>query len=393
MTTSAMQSIWGSWVAGLRCYHRALLVALWGGVQGACWVYYRGPHFYGDGKSYLAYAQQLAATGTWAAGHYQRYAGYAAFIALFLQLNLGLLAVALAQVLLAGLAALAFYCVAWQLGQRCWLSATLATAAWIGWVPAQAFTAFILTESIFTSGLVLCLWALVHWPAKHYVLLLLGLLLYLATVRPNGCIALAAAALAGLWWLWRQHQHTWAGLGLLLWLLLAAVGLNSVSEPFHLLDNYALGTVIFNYGPANILPPPTLRLPADGNWPLFRLGWFVAHNPGYFCQLCAAKATYFLGYPRPWYSSLHRVIVLLVLPLLYGLAAVGATRRWVAAPVRVYLGATILFQLSIVMLTTEDWDNRFSAPLVAYWLQLAALGAQPWLRRWSRLPENCQQMK
>jgi hypothetical protein len=50
--------------------------------------------------------------------------------------------------------------------------------------------------------------------------------------------------------------------------------------------------------------------------------------------------------------------------------------------VRIYLVATIAAQVAIVILTVEDWDNRFLGPLIPYWLLLAALGAQPILKRW-----------
>lgn len=361
----------------LQHYHRWVLLLLWMGVQFGCWRYYHGPHLMGDGMHYMAYARQLLATGRFATGHYQLYAGYSLFISLFLFLQLGTWAIGIAQVLLSGLATVALYCTALRLACGRWVPAALVALAFVGWVDVQQSNAFILTESLFTSFLIFCLWAVVRAQSKRDAVLAGLLMLCTATLRPNGFIALAAAGLAGCWLLWQQKRRGWSLLLLLSWMITSCIIINKIAVHFRLLPSYAAGEILFGYPRTNVCPPSDLVMPDSASLPLLQLGWFMLHNPSYFSKLCALKALYFLGMPRPWYSILHKIWVGVVLLPLYVSALLNFARRAPIGPLQVYLVSTILLQLGIVMLTTEDQSARFSAPLIAYWLQLAALGLTP----------------
>lgn len=365
----------------LRRYHGWGLAVAWLGMQAFCWCYYQAPRLFGDGLGYLAYARQLAGAGPVMpnADYYQRYAGYAAFLSVFIRLGLGPLGMALGQVGLAGLAMCAFYATIRRLSGGHWPTAALATAALIGWFEVQAFNAFLLTESLFTSLLILSFWAVARVRNARGVGLALGLVLLTASVRPNGFVALAAAGLAGLSWLyWAGRWRTlrWVGLGLLLLAPLAWARLNWLLSSLHVLLSYAAGTVIFNYPAVSLPPPAGAKLLVPAGSALGQLGWFIAHNFRYCAQLAALKLTYFLGFPKPWHSARHVAWAVVVLPTTYWLAGWGVARRAVALPSRVYLAAGLVLQMSIVMLTFEDWDVRFSGPFVPYWLALAAVGGQ-----------------
>ena len=214
--------------------------------------------------------------------------------------------------------------------------------------------------------------------------LALSLLLLTALVRPNGFIALAAAGLAGLGWLGQAGRTRVVG-----WLVMLVVALlplawsriNWLLSTLNLLDAYAKGTVIFNYSPAALPPPNSVQFPAATASPLGQLVWFVAHNFHYFAQLATLKLVYFLGFPKPWHSGRHILWAAATWPAIYWLAARGVACKMVALPVRTYLATCLLLQLTIIMLTFEDWDVRFSGPLVPYWLLLAALGGQAAIQR------------
>ncbi|MDJ0367526.1 hypothetical protein QMK33_20460 [Hymenobacter sp. H14-R3] len=371
----------GPWLAR---YHGWLLLVWWAVVQAACWHYYQGPRLFGDGAGYLDYARHLAETNTFASGRHLRYVGYSTFLSVFLKLGLGMLAMGLAQVALSGLAACAFYATAKRLCGGYWPAAALATLLFVSWPEVQAFNAFILTESLFTSLLLFALWALVRVRGAGSLGLAVLLLGLTSLVRPNGFIALLAAVLAGLAWL---HQAGWPGrtrwVGLLL-LLLAPVGwlaidwlLGSISVT----DGMARGVVICNYPPSALPPPATLRLPAPALSALAQLGWFVVHNFRYFSQVAVLRLVYFLGFPKPWHSVAHMAWAGLWLPLIYGLASRGMGQRLASLPIRIYLAACLLLQMAATMLTFEDWDVRFSGPLLPYWLLLATLGAYSLLQR------------
>jgi hypothetical protein len=368
-----ISSYWPAASPWFRKNHGWLLALLWASGQVACWHYYHGPRLMGDGLGYVACARQLVGTGAFVGEHNYYYAGYVLFISLFLKLGLGLLAVALAQVGLSGLALVAFYRTVRRLGGGRWPAAALATAVLAGWAEVQSFNPFILTESLFTSCLIFCLWALVRARNARSGALAAGLLLYTATIRPNGFVAPLAVVLVGLHYLWRTGHRGWSiGLAGLL-AVGAGLALNRITTAFNLIATYAAGTVIFSYAPSAVVPPASLALPPASLLPVSQLGWFIAHNFLFFSKLALLKASYFLGWPRPWYSLAHRVWVAVAFPLLYTLAARG--RRAVGLGPR-YAAVAVVLQLGVVMLTVEEWGARFSGPFIPYWLALAALGVQ-----------------
>jgi hypothetical protein len=369
-----ISSYWPAASPWFRKNHGWLLALLWAGGQVACWRYYHGPHLMGDGIGYVACARQLVATGQLVGAHNYYYAGYVLFISIFLKLGMGILAVALAQVGLSGLAMAAFYRTVRRLSGGRWPGAALATAVLAGWVEVQSFNPFILTESLFTSCLIFCLWALVRARDARSGALAAALLLYTATIRPNGFVAPAALVLVGLHYLWRRGHRGWAaGLAGLL-AVGAGLALNRIATAFNLVATYAAGTVIFSYAPSAVAPPAGLALPPASLPPAGQFFWFIGHNFLFFSKLALLKAGYFLGWPRPWYSLAHRAWVTVVFPLLYGLAVRGLRQPLGLGPR--YAAVAIVLQLGVIMLTVEEWGARFSGPFVPYWLALAALGAQ-----------------
>ncbi|MDF7814562.1 hypothetical protein [Hymenobacter sp. YC55] len=371
----------------LRRWHGWLLAGLWLLVQLWCWHSHHGIQLTTDSKQYLKYAEQLAATGTFAEGHYLRYVGYPLFLSVFLKLKLGTSVIALAQIALSGLAARALYGTAWRLSGGHWVTAALAGLLFVAWPDIQHFNVFLLTESLFTSLLVLSLWLVARARTVGGAALALAVLVVTATVRPNGFVAVGAAGLAALVWL-QERKPRWRNALLLLAALvclpLAWVGLNGLLRTFTLIETYQQGIIIYGDSASNIHSAAPLQLPASTASPLWRLGFFIWHNPQYFAQLASLKLAYFMGFPKPYYSTLHCALLAFALPVLYWLAVRGLARQVVARPVRVYAATVILLQALVVMLTVEDWDVRFSAPVLSHWFLLAALGAQPLLRRLER---------
>jgi hypothetical protein len=377
-----------TWLAGKRflaSYHGWLLIGLWAVVQTSCWRHTQGPRLFGDGVDYLAYAYSIIDNNSLGNGHYLQYSGYALFLLVFIKYNFGIVSICLAQVALSGVATWAYYRTALRLSGAYWPTAFLATAAFVNWLEVQAFNTLILTESLFTSLLIICLWAVVRIRDISTFSIALAILLITVTVRPNGFVALVAAATSGLGWMLQTGRTRWCILPLFTILTIALVELNRTVVDFNLIETYKAGTVIFGYAPPLINPPATLQLPSDTLLPAIQLAYFIGNNLFYFIKLSLLKLAYFLGLPKPWHSALHTVWLVLTLPIIYGLAVCGAWHKAIAMHVRIYLVATIAAQAAIIMLTVEDWDNRFSGPLIPYWLLLAALGAQPILKRWKKL--------
>ncbi len=87
------------------------------------------------------------------------------------------------------------------------------------------------------------------------------------------------------------------------------------------------------------MPPP------GSGGQLERVYYFAVHNPGFLLQLMLRK-----------------------------LFAFFSRREGVWLPARAFLVAVPLLQAAVVMLTVEDWDVRFLAPVLPFIFVLAALG-------------------
>lgn len=372
---------------GLARYHAVLLVLLWLLAQVISWRVNHSPHPYGDSGHYLRYAQQIADQGNFVREHHNRYLGYALFLSAFLKLGLGLTAMALGQYALSGVAAVALYRAVRRLAHGAWEPAFLATVLYIGWFEIQNFNAFLLTESLFTSLLLVSLWAVGRAHTKARWALALLVLLATVSIRPNGFVALAAGVLVGAMLIRQRASRRvqWVvAVGAVLLLPVAWLALNQLLLTFKLIATYQEGMIIFMYKDILMHPTEPLALPPPTAAPVWRLAYFILHNPRYFGQLAIWKLIFFMGFPKPYFSALHILWNLTLLPVLYWLAIRALALRQIARTMRVYLAAVVLLQAAIVALTVEDYDVRFSGPVLPYVFALAALGAMPVWRKAQR---------
>ncbi|GAB3575204.1 hypothetical protein [Hymenobacter daeguensis] len=359
-------------------HHRALLAALWVLVQLVYLRKFHGPHYANDSARYLEYAHGIAERGYFAPGHNLRYVLYPLFQSLWLRLDLGWPGIVAGQLLVSAAATSAIYRGTRRLAAGRRGAAALATLLFIAWPDIQQLNVFLLTESLFISLVALSFGAFTRvrsgrWPAWA---LLIFLLVLTALARPNGFMVGLAAALAGLDALRRRpDRRPWrAALGLLVLLSpLLWVALNHQLATYYLMDTYQRGELIFRYQLWAVHQAAPLVLPPPGTGPAMRVLYFAAHNPLYLGRLMLGKLFVFISYLKPHYSLAHRVLGVLVLWPAYWLAALGARRHGIWRPARVFLASVFLLQTAIVMLTVDDWDVRFLAPVLPVVFVLAAL--------------------
>jgi hypothetical protein len=359
--------------------HPWVLAGLWLLVQAAFLARYHGPHFANDSAPYLEYAHNIAERGYFELGHYRRYILYPLFESLFLRLGLGWWGIIGGQFVLAALAARALYGATRRLtpggGRR---AAALATALFILWPETQQFNAYLLTESLFMSLSVLALAAFVR--ARRGLLrdylLLAGLLLLCALARPNGFVVAVAASLAGL--LTLAHRPNKRPLGLVL-LALAVLSpvlwrlLNYQLATYTLIETYQRGDLMFLVKEWAVHSAQPLALPPLGLSPVGRLAYFYWHNPLVGLRLVLGKLFVFASGLKPHYSLPHRAMSVVLLWPCYWLAARAARQRLLWRPARLFLVLVPVLQAGIVMLTVDDYDVRFLAPVLPFVFVLAAL--------------------
>ncbi|TYZ12496.1 hypothetical protein FY528_04150 [Hymenobacter lutimineralis] len=380
---SARQTAW------LKRHYGWLLGALWLLMQVALLWKHGGPRHVNDSNRYIIYATQIAEQWFFEHDHNLRYVGYPFYCSLWLALGWGEWGIVLGQMLVAGAAAWAFHQALLHLTGRA-LVAGGATALLLGWFDTQNLNAYVLTESLFTSGIILCFWAFTkarnRWGIIRLVLLALGT----ALLRPNGFLV-PLALLIGAGWQWRRWLlgpacRPWLALVVLAAAPVVWVVLNKLLLTFTLVETYLRGEIIYAYTAWTLQPREPLQLPPPGLSPVLRLGYFVLHNPVYVTKLALLKGGLFFSYVKSYYSFGHVLAVVLVIYPCYWLAWVGSRAEEFAVGVRTFLVAVVALQGFIVMLTVEDWDVRFLIPVLPCIFALAALGAATLLARFGEGP-------
>jgi hypothetical protein len=314
-----------------------------------------------------------------------RYVLYPLFQSLWLWLGLGWWGIVAGQMVVSAFATRAVYHGTRRLAGGKRAAAALATFFFIAWPDIQQFNVYLLTESLFISLVALSFGAFTRMQessSKDWALLLL-LLLLTALARPNGFMVGLAAGLAGLDVLRRRDRGPWRAVLLLLVLLspLLWQALNHQLETYYLMDTYQRGELIFRYQLWAVHQAEPLNMPPPGTGPAARVLYFALHNPVYLGRLMLGKLFVFISYLKPHYSLAHRLVGVLVLWPAYVLAFRGARRAAIWRPARVFLAATFLLQTAIVMLTVDDWDVRFLAPVLLPVFVLAALELTRIVRR------------
>ncbi|GAB3879999.1 hypothetical protein GCM10028824_44330 [Hymenobacter segetis] len=364
-------------------HHPALLAGLWILVQLVYLRKFHGPRFANDSGRYLAYAANIAERGYFEPGHNLRYVLYPLFQSLWLRLGLGWWGIVAGQMAISALATRAIYRGTRRLSHGRRGAAALATLLFIAWPDIQPFNVFLLTESLFISLVALSFGAFTKLQSgqRQDWLWLIIVLTLTALARPNGFLVALAAALAGLDALhrapdrrpWRAALVALALLSPLLW-----VALNHQLATYYLMDTYQRGELIFRYQLWAVHQAAPLNMPPPGTGPVARVAYFGAHNPLYLGRLMLGKLFVFVSYLKPHYSLAHRVIGVVVLWPAYWLAARGARQASIWRPARVFLAAIFLLQTAIIMLTVDDWDVRFLAPVLTVVFVLASLEIANW---------------
>jgi hypothetical protein len=376
--------------------HRWLLLALWLLVQAAFLAKNHGPHFANDSARYLDYAANLAEHGYYKIEpgtapttianngvanfqyeHNQRYILYPWYQSVWLRLHAGWWGIVLGQIALSGLAALALYRAVRRLAGGPAGAAALATGLFVAWPDVQQFNCYLLTESLFISLSVLSFWAFVRtrgggWSAGP---VLIALLLLTALVRPNGFVVAGAVGLAGVATLYAERRRLfWLAVGVcVLAAPLAVWWLNHQLVSFFIVETYVRGELMFATPVWAIHPSAPLVLPPAGLGQMSRVLYFAAQNPGFLARLMLGKLFVFFSSIKPYYSLGHRLLSVLVLWPLYWLAGRGAGQPAVWRPARAFLVGMPLLQAGVVMLTVDDYDVRFLAPVLPFIFALAAI--------------------
>ena len=333
------------------------------------------------------------------AGHFSqpKYVFYSSYIfleILAVKLHAGLIGVYIFQLLLNALATWCFFKLAFKISANR-SAAYISTLLLILCIPFQKWTAYLFTESVFFSLVIIYTYLLfAQFRKANMRPILLFLLLFLLIIsRPTGMLVIPASLLLASHYLWVNGKK---------WLLLA-VWLPGLAGLALLLDTAIKGKGEFDF----ILPfleghvicglnpvhegSPEVTIYGEYKQGLWALIVFIFNNFPDVLRLSFLRLGAFFGMVRTHYSTLHNILLIAGFYPVYLLSCFGfgfIKRR--AKPFNVFAITLIATFAASVMLTCDDWHNRFIMPVMPLIFIYAGIGAITIYNRFLKKPDSVQ---
>ena len=322
----------------------------------------------GEAIPYIHEADYFIANATFTSAKFIFYSVYILLLALFQQTGIQAIGVYVVQ---AALNLYAMHCF-FKLTNRVTKNNTtafFATVLLIICIPWQDWTTYLYTESMFCSIVIIFSYSLFHLKRKSKTLFAFALILFLLLLfsRPTGLLFIPVTALL--------FVYRWIKKGKI---FPAILTISIAAFLFIILVNYAMqGGGEFDFmkpfRDENILcylPTQTtsadVAIPKDGN-SLQALLFYVMHNPAAFIHLAFLKFQSYWGLTRSYYSSSHNLLLMCFFYPLYFFAFIGLLRFWRSnGAFTLYVCAIIFFFTLSVLVTCDDWSNRFIMPVLPF---------------------------
>ncbi len=345
-------------------------------------LYYFGIRTDGEAIKYIREANNLITHHSLSSRNFWMYITQIVLIFVSLKLSLGYEFVVGVQLLISVLATLSFYrLVAHLFGNKTGLFA----AIWFLCVlPIHQFNTFLQTDSLFYSFTIIYssyLLRLTKLTLKVTGILLLGLII-ISITRPTGLFFFPAT----FFYLYFKFFTVFN--------LSYKLAFLTVVSIFFL---YFLDVAIGSGGELDFMSPardetiicgvPTrpylvkIDESENGN-SLFGIFYYISHNFSQFLRLAFSRSVAFFGILRPYYGSVHKIYLLLLFLPMY-LMVMVSLKFWIKRDRYILLYFTTLIFLTwvTVILSCDDWHNRFFLTISPFLIVLALPGVEGFLPR------------
>lgn len=326
-----------------------------------------------EAAKYIHEARLLLNEGKVSSPNYWLYSSQILLITAAIKLNTGFFSVYLVQLLFNALATAAFYRLLVRMSNR--QTAFILTLLLVTCIPLQTFNSFLQTESLFYSFTILfsCYLLRIEKLTLMTSLFVFLFLVLVCLTRPTGLLFVPGSFLY-LFFKFTRGLSTIAKLGITI----------AGSVLFLFVLNLALGSggeldFMLPYRDERIIcGVPTLSQfreieVADNPNSVSGLLYYITHNTGQFTRLAWLRTKAFFGLVRPYYSQGHNLYLhLLFLPIY--LLVLLSLRKWLKRNkhIPLYCFAVIMITWLTVILTCDDWHNRFFLSVVPYIYILSA---------------------
>lgn len=344
-----------------------------------------------DTSQYLYYGD-LIRNGTLYRDHYFWYIGYVLFLSFLKIFSSSPALVVVAQVILFIVALMAVYDASKHIFRHS-ESAFISCLLYLLFIEIPTWNFYLLPESLYASFVCFSIAAIVRYNGKlKEGLIALALTAITFFIKPTGIAILIMFLLNVILFhskAWRKNTYSRS----IIWITTAVFILllgNTMVDSFTVVENYSKGEIIYgvssmpDYQHTDMLmisPPEDLVIPASDHAPVVRIMLFIFHNPVYFIKLSSTKGLYFILHIKPYYSLHHNLFIVLFLFPIYFFSLWTLFREATPGTIKIILSIYILFQITIVMFTVEDWDGRFLVPIIPPLVILAGRGLQLFLQK------------
>lgn len=318
------------------------------------------------------------------------YMGYIGILAIFKQLNIEPINMIYLQSLVSVWVTYVLYQATYRLSESR-IGAFAAASMYILWIELHQWNTIVYTDALFASLTVISLAHLWFARSLSEKAMAALLLMYAMSLRPTG-IGLALSVLIYLGFVireradWRWNASTKAVL-LVVSLAGFLVILNQILYSYihWFIESYSMAEIIYPKNTLGISPAEDLYIP-HAEWPpVVQLAAFIIGNILYFTKLFLVKLFLFLGHIKPYYSTAHNLLIVLILYPIYLLALYG-WKKLSSTPIKASILSFLSIQTLIVALTSENWDGRFLLPLLPLVFILAGIQLGVW-------GDKCQEPK
>ena len=304
--------------------------------------------------------------------------GYFLFLTPFIYFDIPFVTIVFLQFFLTAISALCLYKITTKF--FCKLSGIICVALFLLYFPLQIRNFYILTEMLFIDVSIFLTFLIVFYK-KQYIPLIILLLTFLISIRPNGMLFLFSLIFCILLFLINHKKKKYFSL-FLISLLIATLPvyhlINAYFENLRFIESLNRG-IIWGWSFENNQICKALCLSNElinNNYQNSLLGYlqFVMANFFEYFKIFFFKIFWLVARVRPYYSDLHNYYIIFFNLILY----LGFIYGFVKRPKNNFSIRFIIFfillSMILVGLTFADWSGRFSLYFLPFVMIFSSYG-------------------
>ena len=343
-----------------------------------------------EAVKYIDQASVFLATGKYSSGNFLFYSVQILLIALCLKLKISYLFLVIFQMLANGISIVCFYKLVMKLSQNN-LFTFVATLYFLLFAYYHLFNTYLFTESLFFSFSVIYTYVLFtrkKFNAKIILVIVLFLSLLYFT-RPTGIFFIPATFVFIAIKFYSKKA-----------LRIIAVSFVAAIAGSYFLFNYSIGSggeldFLLPYlderiicGVPTISEPHKFTVPVNKN-SIEGLLYIISHNFQLFFRLGMQRLGAFFGIYRPFYSTIHNIIGSSYFYLMYIVIIAGVRNLFKQHKAEVwFLLCNIGLMAATVMLSCDEWSNRFILAVIPFILLLGVISLTNYKKKFHAAGNN-----